>query len=221
MYRVPRKPLPNAAPRRKRTEKALPAKPLPGEARKRGRPCMMTAVTVAKFLAHIRDGVWRDDAEALVGLGRDVVDSWLKRGRREIAKRDESMQRDGTMPKLGKWGNFVIAVENAEASMIAECWGTLTEIRRARGPSPGLDADGNLIPGPLLHPEVASKNAMWQLTRKNNLRFGQGSQRTDLVRGGASGSGDGSDDDDVAAVMEALDRRIEKKIAERDNSERE
>jgi hypothetical protein len=207
---MPQKPPPNKRPRRKRTTVAPSVKPPRGT--KGGRPCLMTAATVARFLAYLRDGVWRDDAEALCGLGKGTVDSWLARGRREIEKRDVALQLDGDMPKLSKWGNFVTAVANAEASMIHECWGTLTEIRRMRGPST-VDPEGNTIPGPILHPEVASKNAIWQLTRKDNLRFGQGSQRTDITRPGGAG-GDGADEDDAAAVMELLDRRIEKKIAE-------
>lgn len=216
--RVARKPLPNASPRIKRVGKAEPTE-VSGK-RVTGRPCLMTALTVARFLDYVRDGMVIQHAEALCGLGTDTVGGWLERGRRDIEKRDLQLQTDGKMPKLSKWGNFAIAFANARASAQAECWGTLNEIRRTRGPSPGMDAAGKVIPGPILHPEVASSNAKWQLSRMDNMLFGAGSQRTDILKPGAGGP-EGGGEDDAAIVMEILDRRLDRKLAQRDRTDGE
>lgn len=187
----------------------------------KGRPTLMTAATVDKVLGHLRDGLFRDTTEALCGLGRGTLESWIARGRKDLEKAEAALQLRGEMPtNLSKWAKFVLAVEAAEAHSEAEDWGTVNEVQRARGPSPGLDEHGRPIPGPLLHPALALDAAKYKRSRKNNLRYGAGSQRTDITRAGGEGES-GSGEDDAATVMEILDRRIEKKMVERDSGERD
>lgn len=146
-----------------------------------------TAERVGKFLKHIRQGgVWRETAATLVGLRGDTIEHWMRKGREQLAKADTEIERTGRMPKLGKYADFVVAVLAAEAELEMEIVGVVLKVAR------GQDEHARL------------KAAIWYLERKNNMRYGRGSQRTDLPH-----AGDGQDGEPVDSsgfVMEQLAR---------------
>lgn len=177
----------------KRTEKAQPAPVPKGEKRATGRPCLMTAQTVGRLFAGLRQGLWRDDAAALAGLGVDTLDSWIARGRAEIQKADIVLQSTGAMPRYTKWANFVTDLVVVEVQLRAKLLGIMFEIADTRAPSTENDENGDPIPGVLMYPDAAFRCITWYLSRKDNKRYGSGSQRTDLIRGGSADDLDGID----------------------------
>lgn len=170
------------------------------------RKSKLTAPIAAQILAAIRfAGCWRDTAAARSGVSPYTLDDWIAKGKRQIAEADAALAVTRTLPKLGVYADFYVNLLAAEADLEAEMVGVVLEIARHRGP-PTVDEHGNTIPGPLLDPSSALKAATWYLSRKDNLRFGSGSQRTDLFRGGKP-----DEDGNVDAgegVIDALNRFI-------------
>lgn len=172
----------------------------PGDApKRRGRPSKIDPALVEKFLAHIREGgLWRDDAARLVGLGTDVIDGWLRKGRKNIEAAKAAHRSDDSLPELDKYGKFVMRLEAAESELQGEMLGVVVEIART------ADAETRL------------RAATWYLSRKNNRRYGSGSQRDDLIR---NREDDNDTDEDVGAfVMDALGRWTELELLAETNA---
>jgi hypothetical protein len=194
---------------KKKRPKSRP-KPVPHPST--GGVSVFTAARVGQFLAHVREGLWRETAAPMAGIGDRTLRRWVAKGREEIERADKlaSTQRTEKIPTLGRFGSFVVELLAAEAAAEAQALGIVLEIQRGRGPDIE-HPDGTITPGPLLDPAASLKAATWWLERRNNLRYGRGSQRTDLMRGTAGGSDDeGLETEDVGAfVLGALQRALD------------
>jgi len=169
-----------------------------------------TASRVGQLLAHVRQGMWRETAAPLSGIGDRTLRRWAAKGRDEIEKADKSAAaaRTETIPKLGRYGQFLVDLLAAEAEVEASAIGVVLEIANSREPDVENE-DGTTTRGGFLDPSASLRAATWFLERRNNLRYGRGSQRTDLTRVNVGGDDDGLESEDVGAfVLAALSRAL-------------
>lgn len=174
----------------------------------------MTPEIVERILANIRRyGCFREVAAGMAGVRKDQLARWLKNGRAELDKAAVKAEQTRRLPKLGRFAQFVVALEQVEDEVEGKAVGVLAEIASARGPDLIDETTGQPIPGsgPLLYPDAAFRSATWWLSRKNNLRYGSGSQRTDLVRGGKA-EGDDTEADAGAYVLDKLAQFVALKV---------
>lgn len=164
----------------------MPRRPAGVPPKKRGPRGKLAPELVEQFIAHIREGgLWRDDAARLVGLGTDTIDGWIRKGRKNIEQVRAQHLADDSLPELDKFGRFVKRLEAAESEVQARMVGIIVEVAHT--------ADD---------PETRARWAAWYLARRDNLRYGSGSQRADLLR---LRTDDDDNDDDVGEfVMDAL-----------------
>jgi hypothetical protein len=156
-------------------------------------PTKLTAEVHARIILHIREGAcWRHTAATLVGISPRTLEIWCAKGRKELAKANTELERNGELPAYGKWAKFYLSILCAEAEVEMEFVGGIARIARA-----GEDEGTRL------------RALIWYLERKNNMRYGSGSQRPDLRGATADADADGDDgataDQDVAPfVLDAL-----------------
>ena len=154
--------------------------------------------------------MWRETAAPLSGIGDRTLRRWAAKGRDEIEKADKSAAaaRTETIPKLGRYGQFLVDLLAAEAEVEASAIGVVLEIANSRAPDI-VNEDGTTTRGEFLDPSASLRAATWFLERRNNLRYGRGSQRTDLTRVNVGGDDDGLESEDVGAfVLAALSRAL-------------
>lgn len=148
---------------------------------RRGPPSTLTVLNAGRMIAHIRNGLWRYNAAALIGVSDRTVEGWVAKGNKELLEAEAALERTGVKPKPKRYAQFVTELLAAEA----EVEGNLVS---------GMYRDAMYsTDGPT---RVAARR--WLLERRNNLRYGSGSQRTDIRR-----PGDGNDDvvDDAAPFV--------------------
>lgn len=182
----------------------------------------MTPELVEKILANIRRyGCFREVAAGIAGVRKDQLARWLKNGRAELDAAAVKAEQTRRLPKLGRFAQFVLMLEQVEDEVEGKAVGVLKELREAREPDLIDEKTGLPIPdsGKLLYPDVAMRAATWWLSRKNNLKYGSGSQRTDITRTGDQ------DDDTVADpgkfVLDSLAKfvKLQATVDERSSSD--
>ena len=156
---------------------------------RRGPPSTLTVLNAGKVLAHVRNGLWRYNAAALIGVSHRTIEGWVARGNKEILAAEAVLERTGAMPKLKRYGQFVVDLLAAEAEVEGKLVGVVF-----REAVYGTDAMARI------------HAAKWLLERRNNLRCGSGAQRT---AGRRPGAGDDDVVDDAAPfVIDALKKFV-------------
>lgn len=156
----------------------------------------LTVMNAGKVLAHIRNGLFRYNAAQLIGISSRTIDGWVAKGNKAILAAEADLERTGVMPKVNRYGQFVIDLLAAEAEREMKLVGVVWK-EAIYGTDPGSRV----------------RAAIWLLERTNNLRYGSGSQRTDIRR---PGEGDEGEVDDAAPfVIDALKKFVAQETAAR------
>lgn len=155
----------------------------------------LTATLIAQLAAHLRAGLFRENACQLLGVHPDTIKVWMRLGRRDLDDADNTLAKTGEWPDLTRHAQLVVEVLAAEAAVEAAMVGVVTTIALA-----GTDEGAKL------------RAAVWYLERKRNLVYGKGALRVDLHV--PEDADDGSNEDaETAAVLESLERFIARREA--------
>lgn len=155
----------------------------------------LTVELAETLLAHLRDGLFRENACALVGIHADTLKAWMRRGREEIDAAQHHLELTGRRRKLGRYGDLVVSVLAAEARTEAKLVGVVTRIATA-----GTDERAQLAA------------ATWYLERKRNLVYGRGALRVDLnvAEDVYDGSTEDRDTDEVLLSLKRYTAALER-----------
>lgn len=129
-------------------------------------PSKYTRAIHEQIIAHLRTGLFRENAAALVGVHPDTIGNWCRRGRQELADVEERQEAGDTSARVGRFGRFLVDVLAVEAQVEAQLVGVVLKIA-----AEGTSEDAKL------------RACDWYLARRHNLRYGRGALRVDIARG--------------------------------------
>ena len=149
-----------------------------------------TVEATGRLIAHVRGGLFRQNAAELCGISARTLSGWTGKGRDQLEQAERSKQ-DGKPYKLGPYARFLLELLAAEAEAESKLIGVVYKI------ATNAKADDR--------DRIAA--ATWYLERKNNLRYGRGALRVDIGK---------PDEDDVEDVVETVLERltaVEKRVS--------
>lgn len=155
------------------------------------RPTLLTPKRVALIEQHLRAGLWRRNAAALVGVSDRTFQWWMQLGERELEDAAEQSQKTGRLPRLSKHAQFAARVLAVEAQTERKLVGVVVKIASGKG----WQSDK----------KAALAAATWWLERRYSRTYGRGAMRIDLPDPNAAVAEE-QEADAVAAVLEKLER---------------
>ncbi len=155
--------------------------------RKSGPFGLLTPKREEMILQHLRDGLWRRNAAALVGISERTLSSWMTIGTRELEDAAEQAEKEHVFPSLSRHAKFAAKVLAVEAQTEAKLVGVVVTIAKNRSDR-----------------MAALRAATWYLERRYSRQYGKGAMRTDLPDVDAA-PGEEQEGDVVDAVLDKLD----------------
>ncbi len=153
--------------------------------------CKLTPTVAARIVEHVRSGLFRYNAAALVGVGERALQGWVARGRLNLdeIERAAQLDADGDLPEIDRFGRFVVALEAAEAEAEAKVLGVVEQLAtKCEDPATRLRA------------------AIWYLERKAPRTYGRGATRVDLSLN--AGTSEDTVIDTVVTAIGQIERRL-------------
>lgn len=165
-------------------------------ARPRGRyslACKLTPTTAAQICEHVRSGLFRYNAAALIGVSARTLERWAALGRENLDERERAEQLDdgAELPPLNRFGRFLVALESAEAEAEAQVLGVVHRLATS-----------------CKDPQTRLRAATWYLERKAPALYGRAAMRVNLGIGDSGNPDEPNVIDVVLMNIERAEKRL-------------